>query len=140
MIVRIIFADAFYWIALLNRKDKYYPIVKAFNRNLRNVNLITTDEVLTEFLNFYSSSAMQMRSNAFTKVEDILHSQMVKVIPQNHDSFLAGLSLYKQRLDKGYSLTDCISMSIMKQLGINEVLTHDKHFTQEGFTILFNDE
>jgi predicted nucleic acid-binding protein len=57
------------------------------------------------------------------KVEDILNSQMVKVIPQNHDYFLAGLSLYKQRLDKGYSLTDCIYMSVMKQLGIKEILT-----------------
>ena len=135
--MRIIFADAFYWIALLNRKDKYYPIIKAFNRNLRNINLITTDEILTEFLNFYSSSGIQMRSNAVSKVEDILNSKVVKVIHQKHDYFLAGLSLYKQRLDKGYSLTDCISMSIMKELRINEVLTHDKHFTQEGFTILF---
>jgi hypothetical protein len=102
--VRILFADAFYWIALLNRNDKYYPIVKAFNRNLININLITTDEVLTEFLNFYASSGIQMRSNAVNKVEDILNSQMVKVIHQKHDYFLAGLSLYQQRLDKGYSL------------------------------------
>jgi uncharacterized protein len=135
--MRIIFADAFYWIALLNRNDKYYSIVKTFNRNLTNVILITTDEVLIEFLNFYSSSGMEMRRNAVSKVEDILNSQMVKVIHQKHDYFLAGLFLYKQRLDKGYSLTDCISMSIMKELGINEVLTHNKHFAQEGFTILF---
>ena len=45
------------------------------------------------------------------------------------------MSLYEQRLDKGYSLTDCISMNVMKQLNITEVLSHDKHFTQEGFTI-----
>jgi predicted nucleic acid-binding protein len=43
----------------------------------------------------------------------------------------------RQRSDKGYSLTDCISMIIMRQMGIAEVLTHDKHFTQEGFSILF---
>ena len=39
----------------------------------------------------------------------------------------------------GYSLTDCVSMVVMKQLGITEVLTHDKHFTQENFRILFQD-
>ncbi len=30
-----------------------------------------------------------------------------------------------------------ISMMVMKQMGIYEILTHDKHFTQEGLTILF---
>jgi predicted nucleic acid-binding protein len=48
-----------------------------------------------------------------------------------------GIELYASRLDKGYSLTDCISMMVMKQMGIYEILTHDKHFTQEGLTILF---
>jgi predicted nucleic acid-binding protein len=135
--MQILFADAFYWIALLNRNDKYYPIVKAFNQTLTNAHLITTDEILTEFLNFYSSSGIQMQSNAVNKVENILNSQSVTVIHQKHDYFLAGLSLYKQRLDKGYSLTDCISMSIMRELNIQQILTHDKHFAQERLTILF---
>jgi predicted nucleic acid-binding protein len=43
---------------------------------------------------------------------------------------------YTKRPDKGYSLTDCISMLIMRQHGINEALTSDDHFTQEGFTKL----
>jgi predicted nucleic acid-binding protein len=40
------------------------------------------------------------------------------------------------RPDKGYSLTDCVSMLVMRQEGITEILTHDIHFTQEGFTKL----
>jgi predicted nucleic acid-binding protein len=67
----------------------------------------------------------------------ILHNDYVQIIPQTHKTFLAGLELYKQRADKEYSLTDCISMQTMKQLGITEILTHDRHFTQEGFTTLF---
>jgi uncharacterized protein len=50
--------------------------------------------------------------------------------------FQSGLALYKARLDKGYSLTDCVSMTVMQQAKIQEALTHDKHFAQEGFTIL----
>jgi predicted nucleic acid-binding protein len=45
-------------------------------------------------------------------------------------------SLYKARPDKGYSLTDCVSMQVMRQEGIAEILTHDNYFTQEGFSIL----
>ena len=56
------------------------------------------------------------------------------MIPQSRSSFLAGLDLYSQRPDKGYSLTDCISM---RAAGISDVLTNDKHFEQEGFLALF---
>ena len=38
--------------------------------------------------------------------------------------------------DKGYSLTDCISMHAMRELGVGDILTHDDHFRQEGFTVL----
>jgi predicted nucleic acid-binding protein len=47
-----------------------------------------------------------------------------------------GLGLYEKRLDKGYSLTDCISMNTMRRLSIDTVLTNDRHFVQEGFRIL----
>jgi hypothetical protein len=32
------------------------------------------------------------------------------VAPQGHETFMAGLTVYKARPDKGYSLTECISM------------------------------
>jgi len=41
--------------------------------------------------------------------------------------------------DKGYSLTDCISMNTMRAEGLTEILTNDVHFTQEGFRALFRD-
>ncbi len=30
-------------------------------------------------------------------------------------------------------------MIVMKEMGMSEVLTNDKHFAQEGFTILFSE-
>jgi predicted nucleic acid-binding protein len=47
-----------------------------------------------------------------------------------------GLALYKARPDKGYSLTDCISMHAMRERGVSEIMKHDDHFRQEGFTVL----
>ncbi|MDY6803818.1 MAG: hypothetical protein SXA11_08435 [Cyanobacteriota bacterium] len=60
----------------------------------------------------------------------------VEVVYQSYDLFNAGLQLYEQRLDKGYSMVDCISMVVMRYRSLTEVLTHDQHFKQEGFTIL----
>jgi predicted nucleic acid-binding protein len=58
------------------------------------------------------------------------------VVPQTRELFDAGLDLYAHRPDKGYSLTDAISMVICDQQRITRVLTHDWHFEQEGYEIL----
>jgi predicted nucleic acid-binding protein len=69
-------------------------------------------------------------------VDGIHADPSITVLPQTRQRFEDGFALYKARPDKEYSLTDCISMETMRQEGINEVLTHDNHFKQEGFTIL----
>ena len=61
----------------------------------------------------------------------------MRVVPQSRESFLSGLALYSARPDKRYSLTDCISMQTMRREGIDEALTSDRHFEQEGFQALF---
>jgi len=68
-----------------------------------------------------------------------LHDPTVRVIRQSHDSFVAGFELFRSRPDKGYSLTDCISMQAMRREGIGEVLTNDRHFEQEGLRAVFRD-
>jgi predicted nucleic acid-binding protein len=60
-------------------------------------------------------------------------------MPQTRESFQAGFDLYAARPDKGYSLTDCISMQTMRREGLTEVLANDRHFEQEGFRALFRD-
>lgn len=69
-------------------------------------------------------------------VRAILSNPRVEVLPQTHDTFLKALARYEQRPDKGYSLTDCATMNAMDALGVREILTNDRHFEQEGYTIL----
>jgi uncharacterized protein len=134
-----IFADTFYWIALTNPRDNWHQRVLELTATLDRIQIITTDEVLTEVLNFLCTHGPPMRRRTAQLIRDILEDPNIEVISQTHSSFNQGLILYEKRLDKAYSLTDCISMQIMKQMSIEEILTHDKHFTQEGFRILFQD-
>ncbi len=134
--MKIVFADAFYWIALINPGDDWHLAVRQISLTLYPATLITTEEVMTETLNFYASKGTQNRQRAFNALQSTFTNPSIQVIPQTHESFQSGMELYQARLDKGYSLTDCISMNTMRQLGITEVLTHDRHFTQEGFIIL----
>jgi predicted nucleic acid-binding protein len=135
--MRRIFADALYWVALAHRKDQWHTRAVQVSQQIGAVTLVTTDEVLTELLNHFSAYGDQMRVQAANTVQGFLNDPGVVVVPQSRQTFLSGLALYVARQDKEYGLTDCISMVTMRQEGLTEVLTHDDHFTQEGFTKLF---
>jgi predicted nucleic acid-binding protein len=134
---RSLFADTFYWIALLFPRDALHAAVVAFSRALGSVRLVTTDEVLTEVLGHFAGLGPYWRSKAAALVHDLRSDPDVDVLAQTRADFDAALALYEARPDKGYSLTDCRSMVALRALGLTEVLTNDHHFTQEGFTILF---
>ena len=132
-----IFADSFYWIASTHPADNWHQGVRAFTATLKQVQIVTTDEVLVEVLTFFSIRGSQMRQQAVQLVRRATIDSKIQIVPQTRESFLTGVALYDARPDKEYSLTDCISMNTMHELEITEVLTHDRHFTQEGFVILF---
>jgi uncharacterized protein len=67
----------------------------------------------------------------------MLREPNIQVVTYTPELRKLGFELYENRPDKGYSLTDCISMVVMRERSILEVLTADRHFQQEGFTILF---
>ncbi len=98
--------------------------------------MVTTDELLTEFLNHFSAYGDQARQQSALTVRGFLHDAFVIVLPQSRQTFLSSLALFEARKDKDYGLTDCISMATMRQAGITEILTHDDHFAQEGFVCL----
>ena len=134
-----LFADTFYWIALADLTDSAHQ--RAMNLTVERADslIVTTDEVMGEYLTFFATAPEQMRRKAVTNAQRILENSGVRVVPQSRGSFLAGMALYGSRPDKGYSLTDCISMQTMRNEGLTEVLTNDRHFEQEGFRALFRD-
>jgi len=134
--VKAVFADTFYWIALTNPEDSNSRLVRLFDDFLSAGYITTTEEVLTEFLTFFAGDQW-LRGRAVQTVQEILSDDAVRLIPQSHGSFLSGFDLYARRSDKGYSLTDCVSMQTMRREGLTDILTNDKHFEQEGFRALF---
>lgn len=132
-----IFADTNYWVAKIYPADQWHERVIDIEFELGIFNLVTTETVLVETLNYFSEYRPDVKDIAARAVESILESPEVVVISQTSSVFQAGIALYKSRLDKGYSLTDCISMNICRDRNISDVLTHDDHFRQEGFVVLF---
>lgn len=133
-----VFADTFYWIAF-NVQDLAHEKAKALTLSSPPRIIVTTEEVLIEYLNYFAGWGVNFRRKALANVQRILNNRTVKIVPEAAASFQAGLNLYGARLDKGYSMTDCISMHTMRTEGITDVLTNDVHFEQEGFRALFRD-
>ena len=64
------------------------------------------------------------------------NNPQVSIVPCTSDLFARGIALFSSRMDKAWTLTDCVSFVVMHEYGISEALTGDHHFEQAGFNIL----
>lgn len=133
-----VFVDTHYWIAVLDIRDPWHEAALEARRNISDSTLVTSDEVLIELLNAFSGRGSLFRRLASSFVYRLRREPGLLITEQSRESFDAGLILYDGRQDKRYSLVDCISMTTMRRLGVESVLTHDHHFAQEGFNILIS--
>ena len=60
----------------------------------------------------------------------------MRVIAPDSNIFAQGIELYRNRPDKSWSLTDCISFVVMDREGVKDALTLDHHFEQAGFNAI----
>ena len=137
--MRQIFLDTFYLKALADKGDNAHEIAINMAARLRNFRGVTSEMVLTELLNALCSRGEYLRQSAIRLTRRLRNDGKTIIIPQTSEQFEQAFDFYQRRLDKGYSLTDCASMQIMRQLDINEILTFDKHFQQEGFLALLRE-
>ena len=134
-----VFADAGYWIALLNPRDQLHTKALTVSNTLQGRPIITSQMVLTEFLNHYAALGQPFRQRAVQVVRSLQDDPDVEIVPQTEAQFIAALTLYTQRSDKEWGATDCASFLIMQERGITEALAHDDHFYQAGFIPLLRD-
>lgn len=127
------FVDAVAWIALVNKRDSLHEKAKKVFVDLRrqNYEFVTTEFVLIEFANALSAPDFREKAAIFT--EGLKESPNVRIVPASSELFSIGLELYRNWLDKEWSLVDCTSFIVMKERKIIEAFTEDHHFEQSGF-------
>jgi len=128
-----LFADTSYILALLNADDEW-PLQAVELTSTIHEKIITTTWVLTEVVD--ALSRPRHREIAIEFVRDWQADFSILIQPPSQQFFDAGLDLFAERPDKGWSLTDCISFVAMKQHRLISALTADRHFEQAGFNIL----
>jgi predicted nucleic acid-binding protein len=134
-----VFADAGYWIALFNPRDRLHEIATAVSQAIQNRPIVTSQLVLMEFLNYYASLGRIFRQRAVEVARNLQQYPNVEVVPLSDEQFEAALTMYAQRQDKTWGLIDCASFLIMQQRRIAEALAYDEHFRQAGFIPLLRE-
>ena len=133
--MRQVFADSVFLIGKLDARDPHHDSALAVEATLGDAQIVTTDIVLSEVLAFVRGK-QRLRAHAVRLVRALIEDPNVVVINLNADLFERGLNRYARRPRSAYSLVDCISMEVMDDLGITEVLTADRDFELEGFSRL----
>ncbi len=128
-----VFIDTSFVVALVNEKDQNHRLALDLAETVTEQRLVTTDAILLEIGNALSRN---FKRESVEIIEEFLTSDDVQVIHLHPKLFRKAFDLYKSRSDKLWGLIDCVSFVVMKELGITDALSADKHFEQAGFNIL----
>lgn len=131
--MRRAFLDTSYLLALLLRQDEHHEAALRCQEQFEG-ELVTTEYVLVEFHDALCQVAL--RSLAIAVTDRLLGDPWVMIVQSSKDWFARGRELFRNRSDKAWSLTDCISFAVMQYHGLRDALSGDHHFEQAGFNIL----
>ena len=130
--MRTCYADTSFFAALLNPADWHHQ--QAVQLNLVDRPILTSFWVLLELAD--GLRAQQYRGLFLDFLGEIQGDDRYDIVSAEQRLLDQAISLYRDRRDKDWSLTDCTSFVLMRERGLQEVLSADHHFEQAGFTIL----
>jgi hypothetical protein len=132
MIDSTVFLDTGFAIALLSPRDQYHAAALRLAAEIRRQGkkIITSDAVLLEI--GAALAKLTFRPAAVKLMDGLRADPNVEIVPLDSRLFEVAYRLFRERPDKEWSLTDCISFIIMQERHISQALAADEHFKQAG--------
>ena len=127
------FIDTQYVVALINQRDHHHDAAAKISINYVGAPLLTTDVVLVEIGN---ALARRFKAKAIETIDYFDRAANIEVVRLTAGIFESAVALFRTHADKSWGMTDCISFVVMRQRGVQDALTYDRHFTQAGFNAL----
>ncbi|MGH7127067.1 MAG: type II toxin-antitoxin system VapC family toxin [Planctomycetaceae bacterium] len=130
------FLDTAGLIAVVHTRDQWHSEAAAAWQSLtdNNASLVTTNIVLIELGDGLSRASH--RQLAVELRVRLIASPRVEIVSVDSESIDEAWEFFRNRPDKDWGMTDCISMTIMRQRNMTQVFTTDHHFEQAGFEVL----
>ena len=134
-----VFLDTAYAIALSSTNDQFHARAVALAEQLEalGTRLVTTRAVLLEIGN--ALSKQRYRQAAVQLLASLEADPKVDIVPLSESLYARAMQLYRERPDKEWGLTDCVSFLVMQDRSLTEALTTDVHFQQAGFRALLRE-
>jgi hypothetical protein len=83
--MKIIFADSFYWIALLSPKDTWHSRVIEWSQSYPDVSLVITDGIIDEIFTHFSKQGDILRGKVIELYQNILDEPNIQLITYNQE-------------------------------------------------------
>lgn len=133
-----VFLDTSGIIAVVNTDDQWHTTAESVWQDLiqAKLPLVTTSLVLIEMGD--GLSRIGYRGLAVELRDRLLASSRIEVIQTTAGDEDRAWKLFRQRHDKEWGMTDCVSMIVARDRAAREVFSTDHHFQQAGFQILLN--
>jgi uncharacterized protein len=130
-VVHKVFVDAVAWLALLNVSDGFHAQARQVMRDLRqqNAQLMTTEFVLLETADALSGPSLRGHTVIF--INGLRRLAILHIFPATSGLLADGWTLYSQRPDKEWGLTDCTSFVVMTQEHVTQAFTSDHHLNKQ---------
>ena len=134
-----LFIDTGYVIALISPRDRFHEVAVEWAARIKRdrILLVTSRAVQLEL--GASLARAPYRAVATDLLDEMERDPEIDIAPLSEELFQSSLQLFRDRTDKGWSLADCVSFTLMRQRAITSALAIDVHFTQAGFdAVLLN--
>jgi predicted nucleic acid-binding protein len=130
-----LFVDTAGWMAMADAKDPLHlKSVKFRDRSLeQGAILVTSNYVLDETLTLIRMRlGIESAEKWWGMVSESARCNVEWVTPERTEK---ALRFFFRWRDQIFSFTDCTSFILMRELGIENVMTADRHFIAAGFQI-----
>lgn len=131
------FVDTSFLVARFSRKDRNHRSASAFSASQREPGVDRLRLVLSDYVFDETITTLRFRSGrhevAAAAGRALLDSKAFDRVSVEPPVFEAAWSLFLDRGDKTWSLTDCTSFVLMENLGIRKALAFDRNFREAGF-------
>lgn len=134
-----VFVDSAYLIALGVGDDQHHraAVDLAGKFDKADARFVTTRAIFLEIGSALSKP--RFRAAACRIFELLENDHRVALVELTPAIFARAQAMFRERGDKEWSLTDCVSFVVMKEWEISDSLTTDIHFEQAGYKALLRE-
>jgi predicted nucleic acid-binding protein len=130
-----LFVDTAGWMAMADAKDPLHKQSVLFRDELLEENgiIVISDYIIDETLTLIRMRiGIEAAKKWWQLISDSPRCLKEWITPERTEK---AVNWFFHWHDQSFSFTDCTSFVVMKELGIEDVLTADQHFTIAGFRI-----